>query len=40
MADVWEKHLRMVARNPDAEHYHLAMTEHTLWKIMRDAGGL
>lgn len=40
LAAVWEKHRRMVARNPDAERYHLAMTERTIWLIMRDSGGV
>lgn len=40
IADIWEKHCRMVARNPDAERYHLAMTEQALWRIMRAAGSV
>jgi hypothetical protein len=39
IADIWEKHTRMVARHPGAEQYHLMMFENTFSNIMRHARG-
>lgn len=39
IAEIWEKHRRMVARNPGAESYHLMIFENTFANIMRHGRG-